>query len=147
MHSDLKLGLVLVPAAALLQAARPNGLALHVARDQLSLWPEALGILAVSGGIGGLAVVAAAIRVDRYVPHIMMAAGAVIGAFGIAVVLLSNSLAQSVLGVFVASIGHAAVGSLVFYAVAVKGAVRFRGALIGAIGNGLHDKLGIRQLP
>ena len=142
MHSDLKLGLVLVPAAALLEAGRPDGLLLYVVRDQLELGPDALGLMIVAGGVGSLAVVAAAIRVDRHIPHTMMAVGAVIGACGIAVVLLSDSLALSALGVFIAGVGHSAVGSLVFYAVAVKGAVRFRGTLIGALGMVYTIRLG-----
>ena len=134
MHSDLKLGLVLVPAAALLEAARPDGIALYVAREQLSLGAGAFGLLFTAGGIGGLAVIAAAIRVDRYLPNTMMAAGAVIGAFGIAVVMISNSFAVLALGMFVAGVGHSTVGSLIFYAVAVKCASRYRGTLIGALG-------------
>ena len=134
MHSDLKLGLVLVPAATLLEAARPDGLTMYVTREQLNLGLDVLWLLITAGGIGGLVVIAAAIRVDRHIPHDMMVAGAVIGAFGIAVVTLSNSLALSALGMFVAGVGHSAVGSLVFYAVAVKCASRYRGTLIGALG-------------
>ena len=142
MLSDLRLGLVLVAAAALLEAARPDGIALYVAREQLNLGPSSLGLLITAGGIGGLAVVAAAIGVDRYLPHNMMAAGAVIGACGIAVVIFSNSLALSALGMFVAGVGHSAVGSLVFYAVAVKDATRYRGTLIGALGMVFTIRLG-----
>ncbi len=142
MHSDLKLALALVPAAALLQAGRPDGLLMYVVRDRLEIGLDAFGVLTAVTGVGGLAAVAAAIRVDRHIPHTMMAAGAVFGAFGITVVLLSNSLAQSALGVLVASIGHAAVGSHVFFAVAVKGAVRLRGTLIGALGMAFTLPLG-----
>ena len=72
----------------------------------------------------------------------MMAAGAVVVAFGIAVVSLSNSCAVSALGMFVAGVGGSAVASLVFYAVAVKGATRFRGTLIGALGMVFTMRLG-----
>ena len=142
MHSDLRLGLVLVAAAALLEAARPDGIALYAAQEQLSLGPEVFGLLSAAGGIGGLALVAAAIWVDRCIPHTVMATGAVIGAFGIAVVMFSNSLAASALGIFTFGVGHSAVDSLVFYAVAVKGAMRYRGTLIGALGMVFTIRLG-----
>ena len=68
----LKLGFVLVPAAALLEAARPDGLAVYVVRDQLELGPGEFGLLGLAAAVGSLAVVAAAVQVDRHIPHAMM---------------------------------------------------------------------------
>ena len=97
-----------------------------------------------AGGIGGLAVVPAAIWVDRRPPHKMMAAGAALGALGLFIFVLSSSLALNALGMFVAGVGTAAVGSLVFYAIAAKGATRYKGTLIGALGMVFTMRLGER---
>ena len=61
-------------------------------------------------------------------------AGAVLAALGLSIFVLSSSLALNALGMFVAGVGSSAVGSLVFYAIAVKGATRYKGTLIGALG-------------
>ena len=45
---------------------------------------------------------------------------------------------------FVAGVGSSAVGSLVFYAIAVKGATRYKGTLIGALGMVFTMRLGER---
>ncbi len=133
MHADLKLGLTLVAAAALLEAARSGIVVMSEARS-LDLSAVGVGWLATAGGIGGLAVVGAAVWVDRRPPRAFMAAGGFVVALGIAVVGLSNGPLVAALGMFIVGVGGAAVGSLVFYAVAVKGATRYRGALIGALG-------------
>ena len=78
--------------------------------------------------------VGAAVWVDRRPPRALMAAGGFVVALGIAVLGLSNGLLVAALGLFIVGVGGSAVGSLVFYAVAVKGATRYRGALIGAVG-------------
>ena len=78
--------------------------------------------------------VGAAVWVDRRPPRALMAAGGLVVALGIAVVGLSSGLLVAALGMFIVGVGGAAVGSLVFYAVAVKGGTRYRGALIGALG-------------
>ena len=133
MHPDLKLGLLLAAAAVLLKFGTSGQLAALAAADRLALSADSYSWLYAAGGIGGLAVVAAAIWVDRRPPHTMMAAGAVVAALGVTVVGLSNSFASSALGMFIAGVGGSAVGSLVFYAIAVKGATRYRGTLIGAL--------------
>ena len=144
IHPDLKLGLVLVvAAAALLKFANSNGLLAFVAAQRLNIVPESFGWLMLAGGIGGLAVVGAAIWVDRRPPHILMAGGAVVVALSLTVVGLSNSFVVSALGMFVAGVGGSAVGSLVFYAVAAKGATRYRGTLIGALGLVFTMSLGV----
>ena len=144
IHPDLKLGLVLVvAAAALLKFANSNVLLAFVAAQRLNIVPESFGWLMLAGGIGGLAVVGAAIWVDWRPPHILMAGGAVVVALSLTVVGLSNSFVVSALGMFVAGVGGSAVGSLVFYAVAVKGATRYRGTLIGALGLVFTMSLGV----
>ena len=100
--------------------------------------------LALAGGIGGLAAIPVAIWVDRRPPHKMMGAGAVIAALGLSIFVLSSSLALNALGMFVAGVGSSAVGSLVFYAIAVKGATRYKGTLIGALGMVFTMRLGER---
>ena len=144
IHPDLKLGLVLVAvAAALLKFANSNVLLAFVAAQRLNIVPESFGWLMLAGGIGGLAVVGAAIWVDWRPPHILMAGGAVVVALSLTVVGLSNSFVVSALGMFVAGVGGSAVGSLVFYAVAVKSATRYRGTLIGALGLVFTMSLGV----
>ena len=64
----------------------------------------------------------------------MMAAGAGILAIGLALLTLSDSFGLAVVATFIVGAGGAAVGSLIFYAVAVKGYRRFKGVLIGALG-------------
>ena len=96
--------------------------------------PVQSGLLAAVGVLGTLSVVAAAIWVDRGPPHGMMAAGAVLLALG-PFLALSDSFAVAVtLVVFFAGVGGAFVGSLIFFAVAVKGYARFKGTLIGSLG-------------
>ena len=133
LHPDLKLGLVLVAAATLLKFADSNSLLAFVVAERLTTSPEAFGWQNLAAGIGGLAIVGAAIWVDRRPPHTIMAAGAVAAAFGL-IVVVSNSFPASALGMFVAGVGGSAAGSLVFYAIAAKGARRYRGTLIGALG-------------
>ena len=145
-HSDLKLGLVLVTAAVLLKLVDTGNLMAFAAAARLALSAGSFGWLVMALGIGGLAVVAAAIWVDRQPPHTMMAAGAVVVALGLTIVGFSNSFATSVLGMFVAGIGGSAVGSLVFYAIAVKGATRYRGTLIGALSMVFTVRLGTRNV-
>ena len=144
IHPDLKLGLVLVvAAAALLKFANSNVLLAFVAAQRLNIVSESFGWHLLAGGIGGLAVVGAAILVDRRPPHTLMAGGAVVAVLGLTIVGLSNSFPASALGMFVAGVGGSAVSSLVFYAVAVKGATRYRGTLIGALGLVFTMSLGV----
>ena len=145
MHPDLKLGLVLAAAAALLKFGDSGELAALAATERLALSAASYGWLLTAEGIGGLAVVAAAFWVDRRPPHTMMASGAVVAALGLTVFGLSNSFAVSALGMFIAGVGGSAVGSLVFYAIAVKGATRYRGTLIGALSMVFAMGLGARN--
>ena len=143
IHPDLKLGLVLVVAAALLKFANSNVLLAFVAAQRLNIVSESFGWHLLAGGIGGLAVVGAAIWVDWRPPHILMAGGAVVVVLGLTIVGLSNSFPASALGMFVAGVGGSAVSSLVFYAIAAKGATRYRGTLIGALGLVFTMSLGV----
>ena len=143
IHPDLKLGLVLVAAAALLKFANSNVLLAFVAAQRLNIVSESFGWHLLAGGIGGLAVVGAAIWVDWRPPHTLMAGGAVVVVLGLTIVGLSNSFPASALGMFVAGVGGSAVSSLVFYAIAAKGATRYRGTLIGALGLVFTMSLGV----
>ena len=133
LHPDLKLGLVLVAAAALLTFADSSRLVLEPVAHRLGLSLSSTSLLVTAGSVGGLAVVAAAFWVDRRLPHTMMAAGAVVAPIGLSLAALAISPAFFALGIFISSVGGAAVASQIFYSVAVKGAIRYRGTLIGTL--------------
>ena len=76
----------------------------------------------------------AAIWVDRRFPHEMMAASAGILALGLALLILSPGFVPAAAGLFLVIICGSAVGSLIFYSVAVKGYARYKGTMIGALG-------------
>ena len=130
LHPDLKLGFVLVAAVALLELgdSRSNVAAVGALRDP----PVSLTWMGLYSGLGFLALIVAAIWVDRRPPHTMMATGALAAALGLTIAGLSNVPVAYALGV--AWVGSLAVHSLVFYAIVAKGATRHRGALIGALG-------------
>ena len=130
LHPDLKLGLVIVSAAALLKIVGWSSFA----ADRSFLSAVSYGWLFFAFGIGGLAAIPVAIWVDRRPPHTMMAVGAIVAAVGLTIVVLSNGVAVAAFGMFVMGVGSSAFGSLVFYAIAVKGVTRYRGTLIGAVG-------------
>ena len=135
LHPDLKLGLVLVVAAALLQIGDPGKLGALAAAERVgsSFTGSALAWFVYAYVFAGVAVVGPAMWVDRRPPHTMMAAGAVVAVVGLVIIGFSNSFPVSVLGFVVAGVGSSALGSLVFYAIAVKVAPRYRGTLIGAL--------------
>ena len=64
----------------------------------------------------------------------MMAAGAGILAVGIVLVTLARSFWPAAAGLFLVEAGGAAFASLIFYSIVVKGYVRYKGTLIGALG-------------
>ena len=129
LHPDLKLGLVLVAAVALLELGDSRSHMAAVGAQRLSLtW------MGLQSHLGLLAVIVAAIWVDRSPPHTMMATGALVGVLGLAIVGLSNVPVAYTLGVLIAWVGSFTVHSLVFYAIAAKGATRHRGTSIGALG-------------
>ena len=134
LHPDLNLGLVLVVSAALLRLGNPGNQLVTEAVERFDLSASGYGLLLTVGGLGGLAVVAAAMWVDRRPPGSMMAAGALISLLGIIVYSLSNRLAIYAVGLFVSGVGYSALFPLIFYAIAAKGATRHRGLLIGALG-------------
>jgi hypothetical protein len=139
IHPDLKLGLVLVAAAALLKFANSNVLLAFVAAQRLNIVSESFGWHLLAGGIGGLAVVGAAILVDRRPPHTLMAGGAVVAVLGLTIVGLSNSFPASALGMFVAGVGGQFPGVLRHRG---KGRHAVPGHLDRGAGPGLHDVLG-----
>ena len=141
LHPDLKLGLVLVPAAVILKLVVWSSYGVErIVQYGVSVnW-----LLVVAGIIGVLAGIPAATWVDRRPPHTMMAAGAVVVVLGPAILVLSNNLAVAAFGVFVSAVGNSAVASLVFYAVAVRGATRYKGTLIGVLGMVFGMRLGER---
>ncbi len=130
---DLRLGLLMVVAALLLKA---GGSGIHHAvygsdgSDPSSL--QGFSLFAAFA-LGSLFVVGAAFWVDRRPPHGLMAAGALSLALGRVLLNVSDDFALYIAGMFVAGFGGAFVGSLMFYAVIVKGYIRWRGTLIGVL--------------
>ena len=133
-HPDVKLGLLLVAAALLLDMGSPGASWIVPVADRLKLSAMPSGLLSAAGGLGSLFVVLAAIWVDRRPPHGMMAVGAGILAVGIVLVALAGSFGPAAAGLFLVGAGGSAFASLIFYAIVVKGYARFRGTLIGALG-------------
>ena len=132
-HPDIKLGLLLVVAALLLDMGSSGASWTAFVVDRLRLSAMPFGFLGTAGGLGSLFVVLAAIWVDRRPPHGMMAAGVGILALGLVVTTLSRSFGPAVVGFFLVGAGGSAFASLIFYAIVVKGYARFRGTLIGAL--------------
>ena len=133
LHPDFKLGFLLVVTAALLAAGTPNALWYLIASDRLGVGASDFGWITLAGGLGGLAVVPAVIWVDARPPHGVMSVGVLALAIGLALLTLSESLLIAVPAALIAGAGGAAVGSLIYYAIVVKGHTRFKGALIGAL--------------
>ena len=131
-HPDFRLGLLLVVAALFLDAGS-SSIWGESSSGRLDLTAVQYGLRTAAGGLGALFAVAAAFWVDRGPPHGMMAAGTVFLALG-PLLALSDSFVLAVTHVFLAGVGGAFVGSLIFYAVAVKGYARFKGTLIGSLG-------------
>ena len=75
-------------------------------------------------------------------PHGMMVIGAGILAIGLVLITLSRGFGATVAGLFLVGAGGSALGSLVFYAIAVKGFARFKGTLIGTLGLAFAVNLG-----
>ena len=132
-HPDLRLGLLLVAAALLLNSGSSGTLWAETS----SSWPDftsvQYGLLAAADSLWALSAIVAAFWVDRGPPRGLMTAGAVLLALG-PFLALSDSFALAVTRYFFTGVGGGLVGSLVFYAVAVKGSVRFKGTLIGSLG-------------
>ena len=133
-HPDVKLGMLLVGAALLLDMGTSGASWTWHVSDQLNSAAMGIGWLALVVGLGGFGVVLAAIWVDRRPPHGMMAAGAGVLALGLVLVSLSRNFSAAAAGLFLVGAGGAAFHSLVFYAIVVKSYSRFRGTLIGALG-------------
>ena len=133
-HPDVKLGLLLVVAALLLDMGTSGASWTWHVSDQLNSRAMGVGWLALVVGLGSLCVVLAAIWVDRRPPHGMMAVGAGVLALGLVLVTLSRNFGAAAAGFFLVGAGGAAFHSLVFYAIVVKSYSRFRGTLIGALG-------------
>ena len=134
LHPDFKLGLVLVVAAVLLETGSSYSFRAVAFSGRIDPASAQYGLSYVANGLGALFVVVAAIWVDRRPPHRMMAAGAGVLALGLFLTILSDSFGLFVTSMFLAGSGGAFVGSLIFYAVAVKGYTRYKGALLGALG-------------
>lgn len=143
LHPDLRLGLLLVVAAVLLDAGDPGTVWTVIADRGLSLKPPQAGLLYIAGSLAALFVVAAAFWMDRRPPHRMMAAGAGVLALGFFLAALPGGFGLAIGSMFLAWAGGAFVGSLVFFAVAGKGSTRFREALIGALGLVFNVDLGV----
>ena len=133
LHTHFKLGALLVFAAVLLHAGGSGAFWTFIASDRLGLLGSQYLWLSVAAGLGGLSLVAAVIWVDSRPPHRMMVVGALVLAIGLALLTLADSFGLAVVAAVIAGAGGAAVGSLIFYAVAVKGRTRFKGMLIGVM--------------
>ena len=129
LHPDLKLGLVLVSAAVLFNVV---GWATFAVQRYAPLG-FSFNWVVWAGTIGGLAVIPVAVWVDRRPPHTMMAAGAVVVATGLTTIVFSNGVVAAAVGMFIAGVGGAAVGLVVFCAIAAKGSLRYKGTIIGAV--------------
>ena len=145
-HPDVKLGLLLVVAALLLDMGTSGASWAWLVSDHLNSTAMGVGWLGLVVGSGSLFVVLAAICVDRRPPHGMMAAGAGVLAIGLVLVTLSRNFGAAAAGLFLVGAGGAAFHSLVFYAIVVKGYSRFRGTLIGALGLVFGANLGAGAL-
>ena len=132
-HPDVKLGVLLVGAALLLDMGTSGASWTWLVSSQLNSAAMGVGWLALVVGLGSLFVVLTAIWVDRRPPHGMMAAGAGVLALGLVLVTLSRNFGAVAAGLFLMGAGGAAFHSLVFYAIAVKGYARFRGTIIGVL--------------
>ena len=142
LHPDLRLGLLLVVTALLLNAGSSGIFWAETSSSWLDFTSVQYGLLAAAGGLWALSTIVAAFWVDRGPPHGMMAAGAVLLAL-IPFLALSDSFALAVARIFFAGVGHGFVGDLIFYAVAVKGYARFKGTLIGSLGLVLNMGWGV----
>lgn len=112
--------------------------------EGLDLSAMQYGLLTGASALGSLSVVGAAIWVDRDLPHLMMAAGALLLALGVALVTVADGFVLAGSGMFLSGVGGAFTESLIFYSVAVKGCVRFSGTLLGALA--LAFSVGLRDL-
>ena len=145
-HPDVRLGLLLVVAALLLDMGSSGTLRTVYVSDRLDLTATQYGFLGTAAGLGGLFLVLAAIWVDRRPPHGMMVVGAGVLALGLVLITLSRSFGATVAGLFLVGAGGSAFGSLVLYAIAVKGFARFKGTLIGALGLAFAVDLGAETI-
>ena len=134
LHPDVKLGLLLMGAALLLDMATSGASWAWIVSYQLNSTTMGVGWrLGLVVGLGSFCVVLAAIWVDRRPPHGMIAAGAGVLAIGLVLVTLSRNFGAAAAGLFLVGAGGAAFHSLVFYAIVAKGYSRLRGTLIGAL--------------
>ena len=133
LHPDLKLGLLLVGAVLFLDAGSSVAFRALLVSDRLDLSDLQYGLITAVSAVGSLSVVGAAIWVDLRLPHLMMVAGAVALALGMALVTVADGFVLAASGMFLSGVGGAFTGSLIFYSLAVKGYVRFRGTLLGAL--------------
>ena len=140
MHPDLRLGLVLVAAALLLTLGGPASFLANQARQLPGLSAVSYGLILTAGGVGGLAVIAAAIWVDRRPPHAMMAAGALASLLGLSVFALPAGFAVFTVGMFVAGVGSSAVNPVILYAIAVKGSHSLQGYDNRGVDHGLSPQ-------
>ena len=135
LHPDLKLGLLLVAAAMLLDVGSSGTFgALLVPHDRLDISLLRYRLIIAALSLGSLFVIGTGFWVDRRPPHGLMAAGALLLSLGLVAANFSRSFGVAFAGMFLSGVGDASAGSLVFYAVAVKGSGRFKGALLGALG-------------
>ncbi len=132
--SEILLGVVLLAAALLVSRAGFHQIALVVAQDLLNIGPVAWGIAVSIGGIVSLVVsIIVAVQVDRGRIRPFIASGALVTGAGYLLLALTGSLWWLFLSAAVTGVGLGMVASVILYSIAAKGAVRFRGTVIGLL--------------
>ncbi|MEE8442433.1 MAG: MFS transporter [Dehalococcoidia bacterium] len=132
LKGEVLLGALLLATALMVDGSAFSEVAITVAREVLDLSALRSSLVLTAGGVGGLAVVAAAIIVDRRGPHRVMPLALVAGA-GLLLLAISGSLWWLIASSIVSGLGMAGVASLILYALAAKGCYRIRGTVIGAL--------------
>ena len=95
--------------------------------------PMQIGYVGFAFGVAGLTAIVAAVVVDRRGPDVLLPAGALVLAGGMAAAGFANSFREWLIVAAPVGGGAAAIGSLILIALAAKGCNRVRGTAIGAI--------------
>ncbi len=131
---ELKLALLLVATASMLVAGSGTAamsVLLTFVADGFS--PLRFAMLGLLRNFGGILVVFAAIWVDRRGPLPLITIGATTAAAGFFLISISSHQSVFGAGLFIAGIGGAGTAWLVFYALAARGTIAHRGALLAIL--------------
>ncbi len=133
LKGEVLLGALLLATALLVDGSGFSETATIIAREVLDLGAFRSGLVLTASGVGGFAVVAAAIIVDRRGPYRVMPLGAAVAGAGFLLLAFSGSLWWLMASSVVSGLGMAGVGSVILYALAAKGCYRVRGTVIGML--------------